>query len=361
MISIFLWSLVGVLVLLPASGLTYRALRQRRTAKALAIQTPNQIEESRFVQIGGIEQWLQIRGGDRDNPVLLVLHGGPGLSYAPFTPTFRAWEEYYTVVHWDQRGTGKTASRSGKGGREGMTIDRMAQDGIEVTEWVLTHLDQRKLILFAHSWGTILGITMLKRRPDLFSAYVGTGQIVAMASSEGLSYDLALEQAHRRGNARACKALEAIGRPPYQEVKTWLVKQRSLMRIVPRPAPGHHLPNIFTSALFSSGYSLKDAYALLAGFLSSPAKLFQQMMAYDARQLGTTFETPVFFLQGDSDLQAPAKPVEDYFATIQAPKKELLLLENADHTAVLTMPMVFLKELVARVRPVVNDPEANVQ
>jgi pimeloyl-ACP methyl ester carboxylesterase len=242
-----------------------------------------------------------------------------------------------------------------------MTIDRMVQDGIEVTEWILTHLNKSKLILFAHSWGTILGIQMLKRRPDLFSAYVGTGQVVAMGNSEVLSYELALEQAHRRGNTRAIKALEAVGRPPYQDVKTWLAKQQSLMRIAPPPASGRNLPNFFTSALFSPGYSLKGAYAVFAGFMFSPQKLFQQMMAYDARQLGTTFETPIFLLQGDSDLQTPAKSVEDYFATIQAPKKELLLLENADHTAALTMQEVFLKELIARVRPVTNDPEANDQ
>src|SRR3974390_384860 len=112
MISIFLWVLLGIvlgsIVLLLAAGFIYRAVRQHQNAQALALQTPNKIEESRFVQIGSIEQWIQIRGEDRDNPILLILHGGPGLSYVPFTSTFRTWEECFTVVHWDQRGAGLT-------------------------------------------------------------------------------------------------------------------------------------------------------------------------------------------------------------------------------------------------------------
>jgi len=354
MISILLWSLVvvGVLALLLASGLTYRALRQRRIAKAFAIQTSNGINESRFITIGGIEQWIQIRGEDRSNPILLVLHGGPGLSYAAFTPTFRSWEASFTVVQWDQRGAGKTYSRNGKAGSGEMTIERMVQDGIAVTEYVLNHLNLRQLILFAHSWGTILGVSMVERRADLFSAYVGAGQVVDMGTSEVISYNLALEQARGQRNVKALKALKAIGQPPYQDAKTWLVKQRSMLSIAPRPASGRGLPNLISSALFSPEYSLKDAFALFGGFLFSPAELFQQMMAYDARQLGTMFKTPIFFFQGEADIQTPTGPVEAYFAAIQAPKKELLLLKGEGHTAVLTLPDIFLKELIGRVRPV---------
>jgi len=361
MITIVLGSVLGSVVLLLAAGLVYRAVRQYQHARALALQTPRRIEEGRFVPVGDIDQWIQIRGEDRDNPVLLVLHGGPGLSYAPFTSTFRSWEPHFTVVHWDQRGAGKTSSRNNKEGSEPMTIDRMVQDGIEVTEFVLIHLNKSKLILFAHSWGTILGIQMLKRRPDLFSAYVGTGQIVDMASSEVLSYDLACEQIRAAGDTKALKALQAIGRPPYQDARTWLMKQRFIMKIAPPPTSGRSLPNVFSSVLLSPGYSLKDAYALVGGFMSSPVKLFQQVMSYDARQCGTTFEAPIFLFQGDADLQTPARAVEEYFATIQAPKKELLLLNNEGHIAVLISPDVFLHELLARVRPLVLEAEANTQ
>jgi pimeloyl-ACP methyl ester carboxylesterase len=275
------------------------------------------------------------------------------MPYAPFTSTFRAWEQHFTVVQWDQRGAGKTHSRSGKTSRDTLTIDRMAQDGIEVAEYLLHHLNQSKLILVAHSWGTVLGIAMLKRRPDLFSAYVGTGQIVHMAESEALSYDLALEQARRQRNAKALKALQAIGRPPYPDANTWLRKQRVLLSFIPKPAPGRGTPdlNIFSAMLFSPDHTLKDVFALFGSFMSSPARLFQQLMSYDARSLGTAFAMPIFFFQGDTDLQTPAQPVEAYFAALQAPHKELLLLKGEGHIAVLINPDLFLQALLTRVRP----------
>lgn len=357
MIIVFL-SLAGLLALVPALALVYRVLLQRRVARSLAIRTPNGIAEGRFVTIGGIEQWLQVRGEDRSNPILLVLHGGPGLSYAQFTSIFRAWETFFTVVQWDQRGAGKTMSRNGKTESSALTIERMAQDGIEVAEFVCTYLNQRQLVLVAHSWGTILGISLLKRRPDLFSAYVGTGQIVNMAASEDISYSLALEQARNQSKARALRTLEALGRPPYPNAQTWLRKQRAIMSAAPRPVPERGLPNVFSTTLSSPDHTLKDAFALFNGFLSTPARLFEQMMAYDARSLGTAFETPIFFFQGDADLQTPAQPVEDYFTTLEAPQKELLLLKGEGHVAVLTNPDSFLQALLARVRPLVL-PRAN--
>ena len=165
-------AIVGGSALLLSVGLLYRALRQWRQRRALRIQTPNKIEEGQFVEIGALTQWIQIRGENRDNPILLVLHGGPGLAFSAFTPIFRSWERDFTLVQWDQPGAGKTLSRNGRAASaDTLTIERTAQDGIQVVEWVLRHLNQRTLILFAASWGTVLGTIMVKRRPDLFSAY----------------------------------------------------------------------------------------------------------------------------------------------------------------------------------------------
>ena len=168
------------------SGLAFRAYCQSKNAAAIRLASAASIDEGMFVSVGGIEQWVQIRGEDRNNPVVLVLHGGPGFSYVPFTPSFRSWEHSFTVVQWDQRGTGKTFGRNGKTGSGEMSIDRMVRDAIEVAEFLTEHLHKRKVILFAHSWGTILGVPMAIKRPDLFSAYVGSGQIVR--HFEGVDY-----------------------------------------------------------------------------------------------------------------------------------------------------------------------------
>ena len=140
-------SIFGSLVLLLTAALLYRNLRQQQRARSLALQTPNKIEEGQFVQIGTLAQWIQIRGENRDNPILLILHGGPGIAFSALTPVFWAWESSFTIVQWDQPGAGKTAGRSSRAkNNDALTIESMVQNGIQVAEWVLHHLHQPKLI-----------------------------------------------------------------------------------------------------------------------------------------------------------------------------------------------------------------------
>lgn len=162
----------------------YRKLDQaisflrERNAKQYAIDPAKGIDEGMYVHLGGIDQWITIRGEDRQNPVLLFVHGGPGdvtnpWSYAYFAP----WEKYFTVVQWDERGAGRTLTKAGPSVATTMTLDRMTQDGVELSEFLRKHLGKDKIILVAHSFGTILGLRMVGARPDLFYAYVGTGQV----------------------------------------------------------------------------------------------------------------------------------------------------------------------------------------
>lgn len=341
----------GMIAVLLASGFAYRAYCQNKNAQELKIESKNGINEEMFIKVGGIEQWIQIRGEDRNNPVLLILHGGPGFSYISFTQVFRSWEKDFTVVQWDQRGTGKTFGKNGKTGSGTMTIERMSDDGIEVTEFLRKHLKKEKIVLFAHSWGTILGIPMISKRPELFSSYVGTGQIMDMPRSEKQSYDLILNQVKASGDEKAIKTLTDLGSPPYADIKTWMIKGRMAVMFTPPSASGRTLPNVFGAALKAPAYSLKDGYDLFAAFDFSSSEVYQEMMAYDARRFGTKFKVPVFMIQGDADLQAPASLAQEYFNSIEAPKKEFVLLKGEGHTAVLILPDVFLKELIARVRP----------
>lgn len=357
-VKIFLIStmvLFGVIVVAASSGLVYRALRQNKNSQALVVRTPNGIQEELFVRLGGVEQWVQIRGESRDNPIVLILHGGPGFSYAPFTPAFQSWEKYFTVIQWDQRGAGKTFGRDVVRDKSSMTIDRMAHDGIELTEYLNQRLGKNKVILFAHSWGTVPGLSMIKQRPDLFHAYVGAGQIVDMPRNEAVSYDLILKRVRTAGDEKAVKALEDIGPPPYKDLKTWMVKGRLIVMNTPPSPSGRSLPNVFAAALFAPNYSLKDAYNLFAGFNYSCSTLYHIMMAYDARRLGSRFEIPMFMLQGEDDIQAPTVLVQGFLPQIEAPRKELVLFKGEGHTAVLSSPDLFLEELIRRVRPLVSD------
>ena len=229
MISIFFWiliALLGLVAIVVVGFLVYRSDRQARNGPALEITAANGIVDGRFVTLGGIEQWISIRGEDRGNPVILVLHGGPATSYMSFTALFRAWEKHFTVVQWDRRGVGKTFGSNGRAGSREMTLDRIVSDGIELAELLRQELGKPKIILLGHSMGSMIGVAMAARRPDLFHAYVGTEQIVDMAPNEEASYRLILERAREQHNDKAIKRLVRIGPPPYESAAHWGVKQR---------------------------------------------------------------------------------------------------------------------------------------
>jgi len=219
--------LLLLIAVLAVTFLAYRAHRQNASAAALAIRTPNGIDEGLFVRAGGIDQWVSIRGEDRSNPVVLVLHGGPATSYMAFTTFFQPWEKYFTVVQWDRRGVGKTFGRNGRARSGQMTLDRIVEDGAEISGFLCRHLHKDKIILLGHSMGSMIGISIAARRPDLFYAYVGTEQIVDMARNEELSYQTILNSSRTAGNASTVKTLERIGAPPYQRALDWGAKQKA--------------------------------------------------------------------------------------------------------------------------------------
>ncbi|HET9395259.1 MAG TPA: alpha/beta hydrolase, partial [Nitrospiraceae bacterium] len=179
------------------------------------IVNPNGVQESFKTRIGGIDQWLYVRGQERSNPIILFVHGGPA---SPMSPTMwqfqRPIEEYFTVVQWDQRAAGKTYLETNPDSiSDSIKIDRYVSDAIEVTEYINRRYGTRKVVLIGHSWGTIIGLNAALRRPDLFFAYVGIGQVINIRDNERLSYDYAVTQARKAGNDTALKELESIA--PY--------------------------------------------------------------------------------------------------------------------------------------------------
>ena len=325
---------------------------RRRVAERLAIRTPQAVEEATFLAIGGIEQWVQIRGEHRDNPVMLMLHGGPGASYAIpyFTEILRPWERHFTLVQWDRRGVGKTYARNGKTGCGEMTFERMVRDGIELAEYLRARLGKQQIILLGHSAGSVVGLRMVKRRPDLFSAYVGADQIVDMERNEAASYQLLRRRLQATGDEKRLARLAKIAPPPFTDMRTWHLKQRLIM-----DSDGTTLRFSPRKAFTMPHHSLKDVYAMLRGYFFSARTLFKELMAAEATSLGLDFAVPMFFFQGDADIMTVTALTEEYCAAITAPRKELVILEGGPHLAMMTMPDVFLRELLARVPTGVTD------
>lgn len=300
------------------------------------------IHEAGYVPIGGIQQWIQVRGDDRHNPVLLWLNGGPGYSTIPDTPGYRPWERYFTVVMWDQRGEGKTFERSGASVAPTMTIQRMADNCIEVAEYLCRRLDQKKIILLGHSWGSILAIHTIKLRPDLFSAYVGTGQIVNLERDAEAAYPLLLERAQALHNTVATRQLESVGPPPYPDSPKKWVWVRWANQLDPQP-PG----------VWGTLHGGKPAPASIEeGAEFSQGLMWNSMMRDDLPKLGFNFSVPVFFIQGAKDELAVTALARQYFDEIHAPLKKFIELPHAGHLAIFTARQAFLEQLVEWVRPV---------
>ena len=356
MVSRILAGAASVITVPVAGGLAWRTARQRRVAKALVIDTPNGIVEQRFVRVGGIDQWIQLRGEDRDNPVLLVLHGGPGWPNAVFTLPLRSWERYFTVVQWDHRGAGKTLGRTGKAGSGEMTFDRRVEDAVEVIEFLRRHLSVDKVIVLAESMGTLTGLPLARRRPDLVHALVVTDLYVNMVANEARKYQLTLERLRAAGNPKGVAALEGIGPDPARwDLRAWNTNMAWAFRTnVPTPKLDRRL--LFPLALTSPLYSLRDLATLFQGFQWSTAQMFTELMAYDAWRLGTRFEVPFFLFQGQTDVITLTTLAEDYFAEVEAPTKELALIKDAGHFAAFTQPKRFLAELLTRVHPLTAVP-----
>ncbi|HVN09198.1 MAG TPA: alpha/beta hydrolase [Patescibacteria group bacterium] len=349
------WILLSLFLLVLAlvcTGLALRARRQQEIAKAIAIRTPNGIDEAMYVRIGGIDQWIQIRGQDRASPVLLCLHGGPGGSWLALTSTLLPWEKEFTVVQWDQRGTGKTLETTGPSVAATMTVARMAQDGIEVSEYVRAHLHKDKIVLLGFSWGSLLGVHMVKQRPDLFYAYVGTGQVSDMRKAQQLSYAYALDKARAANDTKAVATLQSIGPPPFASME----KIGAFFRILGSyecEADRNAGPRTLTAP----NYSLRDIYYLFRGFAQVPTfRVYNELLTADAAALGTDFQIPVFFFQGALDERTQAPLAKAYFDAIQAPHKEFVLFEGAGHFAVWSSSDQFLQELASRVRPFTHEP-----
>ena len=323
-----------------------------RNARDYAVTTPNGIDEATYVTLGGLEQWITIRGEDRKNPVLLLLHGGPGDATNPWGYAgFRNWLKYFTVVQWDQRGAGRTLGRNGAAAASTITIDRMVQDGVELAALLSKRLQKDKIVVVGHSWGSTLGVFMAKARPELFHAFVGTGQVADPARSYAVAYAALMEKASRDGNARAVEELKAIGPPPYKDGKGFAI-QRKWSNLF--EGADVFLASAVGFALLAPGYSPGDINDWFDGQNVSAEHLVPEISALDAKRLGGEFSLPVFVIQGAEDFTTPTSLAETYLHSLQAPRKAFATIDGAGHFAVFTKQDLFLKELRALVLPLIR-------
>ncbi len=326
--------------------------RSRNHERQYALSSADAIEEAAYVPIDGIDQWVTIRGEHRDNPVLLFLHGGPGDATNPWSyPYLAAWEKAFTVVQWDQRGAGRTLERNGAPAAGTLTIAQLVQDGLQLSEYLRGHLHQGKIILVGQSWGAVLAVLMVKARPELFSAFVGTGQIVDPPADERAAYQAVLATAQAAGDSQALASLKAIGPPPYGQGTSASQLYDRWLRACEGSSADAFLSGRIGLALTAPGYTLQDVDEWIDGRTLSAQDLDKEEHELAPRRLAGTFAVPVFVFQGAHDCSSPASLAMQYVNTLEAPMKAFVTIPNAGHYAVFTHSDEFLRLLLERVRP----------
>jgi pimeloyl-ACP methyl ester carboxylesterase len=312
---------------------------RRASAKGAAI------DESGFVAIGGIDQWIAIQGEDVGNPAILFLHGGPGDAQSPFLSEFRPWEHWFTVVNWDQRGTGKTYGRNGPTTPD-MTLDRVADDAIEVADHACRRLSKTKVVLVGHSWGAGLGLNVIKKRPELFYAYVGTGQPVTWARVVQGQEAWARQQALAANDQATLKALDETAALPVTDGRR--ISAPSKYQNSPSDLDYQAIQDAFTG---QPPYPTKgDVADWIGGHAFSGARLAPAIFGFDARALGLDIPIPFFVIEGCDDHTVSVDAARAYVAEVRAPKKAFVLIDGG-HSALFTDPDQFVAALRRYVRP----------
>ena len=305
------------------------------------------IQEARFVRLGGIDQWITIRGSNRDNPVLVVVHGGPGDAQSSLRSTYAVYEKDFTIVQWDQRGAGKTYAKNPDAPPE---PERVELDGIELARYLCHYLAKKKILLLGHSWGSHLAVEMVQRRPELFAAYIGTGQVGSWRASVQTQFDFMLARSRAANDRKKVELMEAIGTPDptnaTQYFSWWRMRNPYMAR-----ADAKWFEDLAQIVRSDPEFTEADMKTFGEGMQYSGRITLNAMLATELPTTARILKVPVFVIQGMEDMATPTSVAVAYFNVVKAPKKKLILINNAGHFALVTHREEFLEALLKYVRP----------
>ncbi len=362
----FIARLFGVILIaaVVAAATLWYARSEVQTLQKLQykIGNPAGVETLEPVMIGGVEQWIHARGQNRDNPVLLYIHGGPGGAMIGSTARFTwAWEDYFTVVQWDQRQAGKSYQPYDQLA-DTMNLEQFTNDTLEVIDYLRKTYNKEKIFVLGHSWGSYLGMQAVKQKPEWIHAYIGLGQVVSGYDNERALFEHTMEQAERLNDTEALSRLKTMAPYPNADDTTedWLAKVfdvRDILSGLTGEVGEHHKTYAETLSWFgkstyvSPELSLADLYHSIAGddTLTGFRREFERFNL--PKEIGYDFDVPIFFFTGKYDWQTPRAVSERYLNEINAPYKELVWFNESSHFVVTEEPGRFLMALVNKVLP----------
>lgn len=346
-----------------------REVLQKHQASIFEVRDPKGIEELKSLKIGGSTQWIHMRGRNRDNPVLLFIHGGPGGPMIGCMDEIqRPWEDYFTVVQWDQRQTGKSYYTADDENSP-LTVEQHIIDTEEIIQYLLEYLGKDKLFVMGHSWGTVLGMHMVKRHPDWLHAYIGVGQVVNGLENDQESYRRLLRHARENNEQELVTKLENItpfldlGFPEREKsyAENAMFIREELSRLAGEALMRHTcwddaIRVLSLNKATSPHLTLADISHSIVGdeiaIFRPPYTLTKEFLEIDLpSDVGNSFEVPIFFFSGSHDWQTPVTLSDRWFSNLSAPHKELVHFKESSHFIVNEEPGRFLVELVTKVLP----------
>lgn len=293
--------------------------------------------------INGVPQRLTVRGRDKNNPVLLKVHGGPGGATPPIFHRLIGidLEDLFTVCYWEQRGGGSAYINFGDQIPDStITLEQIVDDGIEIAKYLRQTLKREKIYIEGTSWGTTVCAFMVKKNPELFEAYIGIGQMANQPLSEQMSYDYVMAQAIKNDDTVSIKQLEQIGRPPYSnKTASEMAEACDIERmIVEKYAPhrGDIYGSGFMKAIFlDNGMTFKEKIAPMIIPVNMKAYhiLWPTCFHVNLMRDVPEWKIPVFIMQGENDHYTETLMAREYFDSIAAPEKKWFLFENCSHGA----------------------------
>lgn len=304
------------------------------------------IAELRKVELNGRQEWISIRGENKNNPVLLFLAGGPGGSQmAAVRYNLHELEKNYVVVNWDQPGSGKSYYAADRGN---LNVNTYVEDGGVLTEYLCKMFGKKKIYLLGESWGSALGIFMAEKYPERYYAFVGTGQMIDFVATEKYDYEKAIEIAQVKNDNKTIKKLKDNGVPPYYGTDvTWKseVYLNYLSFDMQKDPEIHNSGYNTIRDISSSEYDLADKINFFRGMINTFNHVYPQLYKTDLRKDYAKIKIPVYFFIGRHDINAPTSLVEDYYKVLDAPHKEIIWFEHSGHDPWINENDEFVKKL----------------
>lgn len=336
----------SIILMVLTLGFSYITVNTPKIVDKKGKVLKNSIAELKKVNVNGRQEWISIRGENKNNPVILFLAGGPGgTQMSSVRYNLKKLEKKFVVVNWDQPGSGKSFYAIKN---KNLDVNTYIEDGYALTNYLCSTLKKDKIYLVGESWGSALGMFLANKCPEKYYAFIGTGQMVDFLETEKIDYEKAIEIAKEKKDTKIISKLKANGEPPYYGTDvTWKSEAYyNYLNKVMFSNPNMYKPGYNTIRdIFSPEYNIIDNFNYLAGLSITFNHIYPKLYNIDLRKAYKDIKIPVYFFLGSLDLNAPISLSEDYYKVLNATYKEIVWFHHSGHSPWINESDKFINEI----------------